>query len=543
MPQTIHEGRYELLEELGRGGMGVVWRARDTVLHREVALKEVSPPRGLDEAQAERMYARTMREARSAAGLDHHGIVTVYDVVREDGRPWIVMQLVRAPALDEVIRREGPLAPDRVARIGLDLLEALRAAHGAGVVHRDVKPGNVLLTDRRAVLTDFGIATIVGDETLTQTGAIVGSPAYLSPEQARREDATPASDLWSLGATLYAAVEGRRPYERPDIFGLMGALLRDDPDPPRRAGPLEPVLHGLLRRDARTRIGHDEAERLLRLVVPGAPLPASPPVPGPQPPPEPIGLNTTLGGGGQDTLPPAPVPGPGPSPQPSGPHPPGPRPPEPQPQPPRRRRWELIVPAGVFAAAVVAAAVAFAVFVDNGGNGGPTNGSTPSASGSAGTGAASTGIPSGYHRYQGSAFVAAVRDGWKADGSGDDVTFSDPAKGATRGVAVSRVQPGLLDTRDPGDALASAAEGFDDKDSGYTDYKQVYFRRNVPYRDRDAAEIDFTFVKNGRPSQARVRVFAFDGALYQVLAAADQAHWDATLPVYDTFLNTFQAPG
>ena len=237
MPRTIDEGRYELLEELGRGGMGVVWRARDTVLRREVAIKEVSPPRGLDRTRAEHVYARTMREARSAAQLDHPGIVTVHDVVREDGRPWIVMRLVRAPALDAVIRREGPLAPDRVARIGLDLLSALRAAHAEGVVHRDVKPANVLLTGERAVLTDFGVATIAGDDTLTQTGAIVGSPAYLSPEQARREDATAVSDLWSLGATLYAAVEGRRPYERPDIYALMGALLREDPDPPRRAGP------------------------------------------------------------------------------------------------------------------------------------------------------------------------------------------------------------------------------------------------------------------------------------------------------------------
>ncbi|WP_433239374.1 serine/threonine-protein kinase [Actinomadura nitritigenes] len=530
MPRTIDEGRYELLEELGRGGMGVVWLARDTVLHREVAIKEVSPPRGLDGTQTEHVYARTMREARSAAQLDHPGIVTVHDVVREDGRPWIVMRLVRAPALDAVIRREGPLAPDRVARIGLDLLGALRAAHAEGVVHRDVKPGNVLLTAERAVLTDFGVATIAGDETLTQTGAIVGSPAYLSPEQARREDATAASDLWSLGATLYAAVEGRRPYERPDIYALMGALLREDPDPMRRAGPLEPVLHGLLRRDPQERLGYDEAERLLRAIA-AQPMPG-PAVPGPNPPgplpnPEPRGLNATLGQGGEGTQPPGPAPGPEP---PS----PGPPPlPEPPPPRPARRRWELIVPAGIFAVALVAAAVVFAVFVDGGGNGGPRG--TPSAHPSPSAG---SGVPPGYHRYEGSAFVAAVPDGWTADGSGDDVTFTAPEKGATRGLAVTRAKPGPFDTGDPGDALAAATKDFD-----YTDYKQVYFNRKVPYQGRDAAEIEFTFTKNGTAGRARVRVFPFDGALYQVILAADQAHWDATVPVYETFLASFRSSG
>ncbi|MEU9022659.1 serine/threonine-protein kinase [Actinomadura sp. NPDC048394] len=541
MLRTIDEGRYELLEELGRGGMGVVWRARDTVLRREVAIKEVSPPRGLDGTQAERMYARTMREAQSAALLDHPGIVTVHDVVREDGRPWIVMRLVHAPALDAVVRRDGPLAPDRVAQIGLDLLDALRAAHAKGVVHRDVKPGNVLLTDERAVLTDFGIATIAGDETLTQTGAIVGSPAYLSPEQARREDATPASDLWSLGATLYAAVEGRRPYSRPDIYALMGALLQDDPDPTRRAGALEPVLHGLLRRDPRDRLGYEEAERLLRAAA--VPQRAH----GPEPTLEPRGLDTTLGQGGEGTQPPGPAPAPGasPSPHPAPPRPapmpvPGPSPhPDAAPPPRPRRRWELIVPAAIFSVALVAAAVVFAVFVNGNGNGGPT-GTTPSAHPSPSAG---SGVPPGYHRYEGSAFVAAVPDGWKADGSGDDVTFTAPEQGATRGVAVTRAKPGPFDTSDPGDALAAATKDFGDKDSGYADYKQVYFHRKVPYQGKDAAEIEFTFKKNGKDSRARVRVFAFDDALYQVILAADQAHWDATVPVYETFLASFRSSG
>ncbi|WP_396454211.1 serine/threonine-protein kinase, partial [Actinomadura sp.] len=290
MPQMI-AARYELLELLGRGGMGAVWRARDRTLDREVAVKEVSLPHGLDDAQVERLYARTFREARSAARLDHPGIVTVYDVVEEDGRPWIVMRLVRAEGLDKVISREGPLPPARVAAIGLDLLDALGAAHAAGVVHRDVKPGNVLMAPGRAVLTDFGIATVAGDETLTQAGAIIGSPAYVAPEQARHQKATPASDLWSLGATLYAAVEGRPPFGRPDVWGVMAAVLSDEPDPLRLAGPLAPVLHGLLRKDPGERMGRDEAERLLRRAAQGSPAPSFAPARPPQditlPPPEP----------------------------------------------------------------------------------------------------------------------------------------------------------------------------------------------------------------------------------------------------------------
>ncbi|MBO2459055.1 serine/threonine-protein kinase [Actinomadura violacea] len=559
MPRTIHDGRYELLDELGRGGMGVVWRALDTLLGREVAVKEVTPPRGLDGTQAEHVNARTIREARAAARLRHAGIVTVHDVVLEDGRPWIVMDLVQAPGLDAVIRRDGPLPPDRVARIGLDLLDALRAAHKADVVHRDVKPANVLLGAEHAVLTDFGVATMTGEDTLTQTGAIVGSPAYLSPEQARREDATPASDLWSLGATLYAAVEGRRPYERPDIYGLMGALLQDEPDPPRRAGPLRPVLHGLLRRDPRERLSHDEAERLLRAAaappeprheghdptvdpspnpspapVPPAPEPPGPPPAGPHPNPGPWRPDSTIEPSDQRTLPPHPVPprpdpGPGPSPSPV--------PPAPGPEPgPRRRRWELIVPAGIFAAALVAAAVVLAVFLDGGGNGGP--GRTPSARPSAGAG---SGVPAGYRLYRGSAFLAAVPDGWKADGEGDAVTFTAPEQGATRGVAVTRAKPGPFDTTDPGDALAEAAKSFAGKDSGYTDYRQVGFDRNVSYRGGKAAELEFTFTENGKPARARVRVFPFDGVLYQVVLAADQAHWNETVPAYETLLGTFRA--
>jgi serine/threonine protein kinase len=514
MPQLI-AARYELVELLGRGGMGAVWRARDRTLDREVAVKEVTLPQGLDEAQVERLYARTFREARSAARLDHPGIVTVHDVVEEDGRPWIVMQFVRAEGLDRVIAREGPLPPARVAAIGLDLLDALGAAHAAGVVHRDVKPGNVLLPDGRAVLTDFGIATVAGDETLTQAGAIVGSPAYLAPEQARHQKATPASDLWSLGGTLYAAVEGRPPFGRPDVWGVMAAVLSDDPDPLRLAGPLAPVLHGLLRKDPAQRIGPDEARRLLRQVVHAAPAPAPAPM-APGPPPHDVTL-PPLGAAQTAPAPPPPA--------------------------PRRVPWPLIVPAGALAAALVAAVVVLVVLIGNGdkekpdGRPGGSSG-TPSAASSTGPSTGSPTAPStpaGYRIYRDSNFVAAVPQGWKDEAEGDDVTFTDPTSGLTRGLAFQRIGFSL---QSPGDGVASALSQMKNDSAAYPDFKQESFNRSVPFKYGEAAEAQFTFTKNGTPGRARVRVFKHGGIFYQVLLATDQAHWDESVKYYESFLHS-----
>ncbi|TDD39201.1 serine/threonine protein kinase [Actinomadura sp. KC06] len=522
MVRTI-AARYELVEVLGRGGMGAVWRARDRTLDREVAVKEVSLPQGLDAAQVERTYARTFREARSAARLDHPGIVTVHDVVEEGGRPWIVMQLVRAESLDKVIAREGRLPPGRVASIGADLLDALCAAHAAGVVHRDVKPGNVLLPPGRAVLTDFGIATVAGDETLTQAGAIVGSPAYLAPEQARHQKATPASDLWSLGATLYAAVEGRPPYKRPDVWGVMAALLSDDPDPPQLAGPLTPVLHGLLRKDPDQRMSPDEAGRLLRQIA-QTPAPAvqpQPPLPGVTPPHNltlPPPAAPTIESPSWPTQPPF-----------GGP-----------PRPPRRPPWPLIIPGGIFAAALAVAVIAVVVFTSNGneqkGNDPPTSSAGSSSSPSSSPNVA---VPSGYRLYRGSAFVAAVPQGWKDESSGDDVSFTDPAQGVRRGLVIQRVSN--TDFADPGNGLADAMGKMKADTAEYPEFKQESLDRNVAYQGGTAAEAQFTFVKNDIPGRVRIRVFKFDGAIYQVVLAAGQAHWDGAVPAYETFLSTLRS--
>src|SRR3954466_11529387 len=190
--------RYELLSRLGQGGMGTVWRAHDELLDRDVAVKEVLLPPEMSEAERDQRHARTIREARSAARLSHPGVVTVHDVVEHEGRPWIVMELVHAPSLQSVIEAGGPLAPLRVADLGRQVLAALRTAHAAGIVHRDVKPSNVLIADDRAVVTDFGIAALEGDATLTGTGVLIGSPAYIAPERARGNDSGPSGDLWAL---------------------------------------------------------------------------------------------------------------------------------------------------------------------------------------------------------------------------------------------------------------------------------------------------------------------------------------------------------
>ncbi|WP_233509962.1 serine/threonine-protein kinase [Actinomadura craniellae] len=261
-------GRYRLFTEVGRGGMGTVWEAHDEVLGRDVAVKEVILPHGLSDDERTIQYKRTFREARTAARLGHPGVVTVYDVVEEDGRPWIIMELIKSRSLDQVIKQDGPLEPRRAAEIGRQMLAALHAAHEAGVLHRDVKPSNVLLASGdRAVLTDFGIATAQGDVTLTQTGLVMGSPAYIAPERARGRKTGPASDLWSLGITLYAMVEGRSPYERSEPMAALVAIISEDPMPTANGGPLTPVIEGLLVKDPEQRMDAHQAGRLLDDIV------------------------------------------------------------------------------------------------------------------------------------------------------------------------------------------------------------------------------------------------------------------------------------
>jgi eukaryotic-like serine/threonine-protein kinase len=271
-PQTLLAGRYRLVEPVGQGGMGRVWLATDEVLGRQVAIKEVVAPAELTPDEARDMGARALREARAAARLSHPNVVTVYDVVVVDTAPWIVMEYLPARSLSEVVNRSGPMTPAAAARVGLAVLSALRAAHGVGVLHRDVKPGNVLLADDgRVVLTDFGLATMVGDPAVTRSGLVIGSPSYMAPERVRDTRPGAPADLWSLGATLYFAVEGRSPYERDTALATVAALTTEEPDPSSRAGALAPVIEGLLRRDPDARLSAPAVARLLAPVAEGAP--------------------------------------------------------------------------------------------------------------------------------------------------------------------------------------------------------------------------------------------------------------------------------
>ncbi|MEU7937149.1 serine/threonine-protein kinase [Microbispora bryophytorum] len=262
--------RYRLIEPVGRGGMGTVWRAHDELLDREVAVKEVRLPLVLDEDLRAELCARTEREGRATAMVAHPAVITVFDVITEDDRPWIVMELLRARSLEEVIRQEGPLPPRRVADIGRQVLGALRAVHAKGILHRDVKPSNVLVTDDdRTVLTDFGLAALEGDASITQAGIVLGSAGYIAPERVLGDKASPAADLWSLGATLYTAVEGRGLHGRRTAAAALAALTSGAPIPMDKAGPLAPVLGGLLKIDPAVRLDGVRAAHALSRIAAG----------------------------------------------------------------------------------------------------------------------------------------------------------------------------------------------------------------------------------------------------------------------------------
>ncbi|MEV6394139.1 protein kinase [Streptomyces sp. NPDC051907] len=294
-------GRYRLGGVLGRGGMGTVWRAVDETLGRTVAVKELRFPNSIDEDEKRRLITRTLREAKAIARIRNNSAVTVYDVVDEDDRPWIVMELVEGKSLAEAIREDGTLTSRRAAEVGLAILDVLQSAHRQGILHRDVKPSNVLIAeDGRVVLTDFGIAQVEGDPSITSTGMLVGAPSYISPERARGHKPGPAADLWSLGGLLYASVEGCPPYDKGSAIATLTAVMTEPLDPPKNAGPLlEEVIYGLLVKDPAQRLDDAGARALLTQVLlapeeqerPAEPEPspeatraiALPPVPPPTP--------------------------------------------------------------------------------------------------------------------------------------------------------------------------------------------------------------------------------------------------------------------
>ncbi|MGW3120516.1 protein kinase domain-containing protein [Streptomyces sp. NPDC001107] len=267
-------GRYRLTERIGSGGMGTVWQAYDELVERDVAVKQPRLPGDPEDEHHRRAAHRLYREARAAARVDHPAAVSIHDVVvEEDGLPWIVMELIRGESLHEVLQR-GPVDASEAARIGLAVLGALDAAHAVGIVHRDVKPANVLLgAHGRVVLTDFGIAHVQGEESLTVSGEFVGSLEFVAPERMSGRGAGPASDLWSLGVLLYAAVEGVSPFRRTTVESTLAAVIASDPPEPKQAGPLGPLIARLLVKDPEQRPGAKEAGAVLEAVAEGWPVP------------------------------------------------------------------------------------------------------------------------------------------------------------------------------------------------------------------------------------------------------------------------------
>jgi hypothetical protein len=258
-------GRYRLLRRIGSGGMGVVWLARDDVLHREVAVKELHYRGGISDRAFTEGHRRSLREARASAALNHPNIVSVYDILEHDERPWIVMEFVSGRSLKEIVAEDGPMPAERARGIGRQLLSALGAAHAVGITHRDVKPANVLVCAGDVVrLTDFGLATLPDSETITETGTVLGTPGFLAPEQINGLSPGPPADVFGAGATLYHAVEGVGPFHRDGLLPMLAAYARHDIRPARNAGALEPALRRLLVADPTDRPTAEQAGELLQ---------------------------------------------------------------------------------------------------------------------------------------------------------------------------------------------------------------------------------------------------------------------------------------
>ena len=539
-------GRYLLRDSLGRGGMGIVWDAEDTVLGRDVAVKEVLFPPYISDEERSVLRERTMREARLAARLSHPGAVTVYDVVEEDGQPFLVLELVRARTLAEVVREDGPLSPAATARVGLDVLGALEAAHEVGIVHRDVKPGNVMVRDSgRATLTDFGIATSTNDATITGTGLLLGSPSYIAPERAKGHRPGPESDLWSLGATLYTAVEGRPPFDRGEALPTLTAVVSDDHEPFVAAGPLETVIDGLLVKDPEQRWDARRAREALEVV-------ARTGVPVAEPEPEPaaearasrtqaLPLDAV-----QSELPPETPASPAATRvAPAAPAAPGvprrreaDRPRRARTAPPPRRRRGVLLPLVVTSLLVIALVLGLQAVLGSGDDD-PTD-RTPSAGGT-GTASSSDGGDDG----------ASDIDGWE--------TFTSPAgwsiqhppgwtQRSGRGGTTDLVDPAggryiRVDVRERADP-AGAKAAWEKQEPFVRDRFGASYQRlsidEVDYRDYDAADWEFRFSDEGADLHVRNRGFVVDGRGYALYFQTHEDKWDASQDIWRDLVRSFR---
>jgi tRNA A-37 threonylcarbamoyl transferase component Bud32 len=578
MQGRLVAGRYRLGEAIGSGGMGRVWRAHDEVLHRTVAIKELTAALYVSESDQAILLARTRGEARAAARINHSAVVTVHDVLEHDGRPWIVMELVEGRSLADAVKDEERVDPREAARIGLWVLRALRAAHTAGVLHRDVKPGNVLLADDgRVLLTDFGIAQIEGDSTITRTGEVVGSVDYLAPERVRGHDPGPSSDLWALGATLYTAVEGRSPFRRTSPLTTMQAVVEEEATEPRYAGALAPVISALLRKDPADRPDATEAEHLLAQAAEGRrPNGAQAYVPTTQyPGPPPQAGDTTHQGvpgapgmpggtGGTPVTPYPPTPGPtatGPTtvgPAPTGYTAPG-HPMAPAAggaAPGRARRVRMRTLALVVAAAALIGAGTAVVLQqrDEGGSsagGDPTQGSSatasPSPSASATTGKGPGGsVPADWTRRDDPlGFSLYLPENWqRTDFDGDSGELRQIDYTPDGGEHFLRISVDTApDYNDPYVHLQDLDAQLRQR---LVDYRRVSLER-VGYRDRDSARWEYTFTALAKdtefpgPRRAVSQTYmSRDGVEYALNMSGPASDWPTTQRRFKAVLQSWQ---
>jgi len=563
----IVANRYTLKAPLGRGGMGVVWRAQDAVLGREVAVKEVVFPPTMAEEERRPAQARVMREARAAARLNHPGAVTLYDVVQDRGGTFIVMELVDAPTLADLVREQGPLPVERVAEIGAQVAGALEAAHRAGIVHRDVKPGNVMVGERgTAKLADFGIASLQGDPQLTSTGLVIGSPAYMAPEQARGEESGPPADFWALGATMFYAVEGEPPFDRGTSIATLAAVVNDPPRTPTRAGPLTGLITALLAKDPAARpSGPALRAELARLATGPAPptevLPAHSPG---RTIPLPAAAAGAAGGAAAGAAPP--------------PH----REPAAEPSPPRTGADRpLLPPAPVVdrrgrgrLSAVVAllvvlglAGVLLAVNLRSGGDGDPTAAPATRGAGAGADGATTTnapettatpettkapattkappttaaaGLPERWTAFTNSrgATQAGVPPGFKArTRSRFNATVIEEQGGAKRVFTVRSQNPSAPLPQASRDYRAGAPDRFDG-------YREISYKENQTYAGHPGAVVfEYAATVSGRP--VHVSHINFKGRTwgYNVEFVVPAGDWDASQGLARQFEQAFRALG
>ncbi|MER6038407.1 serine/threonine-protein kinase [Streptomyces sp. NPDC101169] len=536
-------GRYRLQERIGRGGMGVVWRASDQVLGRLVAVKELAADDSLPDDDARRRRDRTFREARAVAQLRHPHIIVVHDVIEQDERPYLVMELIDGGSLADRLTRHGPVDAAEAARIGADLLSALRVAHAAGVLHRDIKPANVLLESGtgRVVLTDFGIAQVAGATTLTETGSFVGSPEYTAPERMAGTRTGPESDLWSLGALLCTVLSGESPFRRDSLGGILHAVVAAEIRPPAEAEPLLPVVRGLLERDPDRRLDAADAERMLRAFLETGRTPAAPETPATGRTPRLVARAARAAGAGH---PPA---------EPDAPRAPA-DPPTPVQPPPGRQSSRGVLIAALLVAAVAGAGVsAAALLLHRGEGGGPPGGPTsspaaptsrsasppagsasPSRAGTAPAASRPHTAPSGYRTARDPAgFSLAVPEDFDRERQGERVFYLSPGQTFRLGVKVSPPDAG-----GPAAVMSRAAAEGAGTNPGYHDGRVV----GTTHSGHPAALWEFTwdgFSAAEGPRHTYDLCWEEDGRMYDVWVSAPVGRVREAREYFDVAVDTF----